>query len=167
MKYIVFSLLFIALACGIQADQPPVAKADKEQTLSIIKPDAVQSDYIGSIIQRFEQKGLKVIAIKMLQLSKQRAGEFYAVHKERPFYGELTDFMSSGPIVVMVLQGEKAISKNREIMGATDYKKAAPGTLRADFAESLTMNAVHGSDSPESAKAEIAFFFKPDEIFPR
>ena len=130
-----------------------------ERTLSIIKPDAVAKNVIGKIYSRFETNGLKVIAAKMVWLSPQQAGEFYAVHKARPFFGELVEFMTSGPVMIQVLEGEDAIAKNRELMGATDPKKAAPGTIRADFAESIDANAVHGSDGPETAKVEIAVFF--------
>jgi nucleoside-diphosphate kinase len=136
----------------------------KEQTLSIIKPDAVEKNHIGSIIQRFEKAGLKVIAAKMMQLSKEQAQAFYAIHKERPFYNDLVSFMISGPVLVMVLEGHNAVAKNREIMGATNPKQAAPGTIRADFAESIDKNAVHGSDAAETAKVEVAFFFKPNEL---
>ena len=135
-----------------------------EQTLSIIKPDAVKKNVIGKIIDRFESNGLRVAAMKKIQLSEKDAGEFYAVHKERPFFGELVEFMTSGPVVVMVLEGENAVAKNRELMGATDPKEAAPGTIRADFAESIDANAVHGSDSLENATKEIAFFFAQREI---
>ncbi|MDR1708403.1 MAG: nucleoside-diphosphate kinase [Candidatus Accumulibacter sp.] len=130
-----------------------------ERTLSIVKPDAVAKNVIGKIYSRFESNGLKIVAAKMVWLSKQEAGRFYAVHKERPFFGELVEFMTSGPVMVQALEGEDAIAKNRELMGATDPKKAAPGTIRADFAESIDANAVHGSDGPETARAEIAFFF--------
>jgi len=135
-----------------------------EQTLSIIKPDAVKKGVIGKIIDRFESNGLRIAAMKKVQLSEQDAAEFYAVHKERPFFGELVEFMTSGPVVVMVLEGENAVAKNRELMGATNPKEAAPGTIRADFAESIDANAVHGSDSLENAKIEIAFFFSKREI---
>jgi len=135
-----------------------------EQTLSIIKPDAVKKGVIGKIIDRFESNGLRIAAMKKVQLSEQDAAEFYAVHKERPFFGELVEFMTSGPVVVMVLEGENAVAKNRELMGATNPKEAAPGTIRADFAESIDANAVHGSDSLENAKTEIAFFFTQREI---
>jgi nucleoside-diphosphate kinase len=135
-----------------------------EQTLSIIKPDAVQKGVIGKIIDRFESNGLRVAAMKKLQLSQADAGEFYAVHKERPFFGELVEFMTSGPVVVMVLEGQDAVAKNRELMGATNPKEAAPGTIRADFAESIDANAVHGSDSLENANIEINFFFAQREI---
>jgi nucleoside-diphosphate kinase len=135
-----------------------------EQTLSIIKPDAVAKHLIGEIINRFEKGGLRVAAAKMLHLSKQQAQEFYAVHKERPFFSALVNFMSSGPVLVQVLEGENAIAKNRQIMGATNPKEAAPGTIRADFADSIDHNAVHGSDAQETAKVEIAFFFRPEEI---
>jgi len=138
-----------------------------EQTLSIVKPDAVAQNMIGNIIEYFEREGLSVIAAKMVLLSQDQAKAFYAVHKERPFYQELVDFMTSGPVLVMVLCGENAVARNREIMGATDPAKAAPGTIRADFATSIDRNAVHGSDSAKAAKEEISFFFKPSEIFPR
>ena len=136
-----------------------------ERTLSIIKPDAVAKNVIGKIYSRFETNGLKVIASKMVWLSPQEAGQFYAVHKERPFFGELVEFMTSGPAMVQVLEGEDAIAKNRELMGATDPKKAAPGTIRADFAESIDANAVHGSDGPDTAKVEIAFFFPAMNVY--
>ncbi|HPE84860.1 MAG TPA: nucleoside-diphosphate kinase [Chlamydiales bacterium] len=135
-----------------------------EQTLSIIKPDAVEKQHIGEIAMRFEKKGIRIVGMKMLHLSKAQASEFYAIHKERPFFGELVDFMTSGPVVVMALEGDNVIAKNREIMGATNPKDAAPGTIRADFADSIDCNAVHGSDAPETAAVEIAFFFKPEEL---
>lgn len=135
-----------------------------EQTLSIIKPDAVKRGVIGKIISRFETNGLRIAAAKKLLLSTDDAKKFYEVHKERPFYGELVEFMTSGPVVVMVLEGDNAVAKNRELMGATNPKEAAPGTIRADFAESIDANAVHGSDSLENAKIEIAFFFAKKEI---
>lgn len=138
-----------------------------ERTLSIIKPDAVAKNVVGEIYSRFEKGGLKIIAAKMLHLSREKAGDFYAVHKERPFYGELVDFMTSGPVMVQVLEGENAIAKNRELMGATNPRDAAPGTIRADFAETVDENAVHGSDGPETAKNEIAFFFAEEELCPR
>jgi len=130
-----------------------------ERTLSIIKPDAVSKNVIGEIYSRFEKAGLRVVAARMLHLSKDQAGAFYAVHKQRPFYADLCAFMSSGPVMVQVLEGEGAITKNRDVMGATDPAKAAPGTIRADFAKTVDENAVHGSDGPETARAEIAFFF--------
>ena len=130
-----------------------------EKTLSIIKPDAVAKNVIGKIISRFEDNGLKLVAIEMMHLSEEQAQEFYAVHKERPFFGELCDYMITGPVVVSVLEGPNAVAKNRELMGATNPKEAAPGTIRADFADSISANAVHGSDSQENAKKEIAFFF--------
>lgn len=130
-----------------------------ERTFSIIKPDAVAKNHIGDIYQRFEQGGLRIVAARMLHLSREQAAAFYAVHQQRPFFGELVDFMTSGPIMVQVLEGENAIARNRELMGATDPAKAAPGTIRADFAQEVTENAVHGSDGPETAAAEIAFFF--------
>lgn len=138
-----------------------------ERTLSIIKPDAVARGLIGEILKRFEAAGLKVVAAKLLHLSAEQARAFYAVHKERPFFASLTEYMSSGPILVSVLEGEAAISKNREIMGATDPAKAAPGTIRRDWGRDVEKNAVHGSDAPQTAQWEIAFFFKPDEIHSR
>lgn len=138
-----------------------------ERTISIIKPDAVAKNVIGEIYSRFEKAGLRIVAAKMMQLSEEKAGEFYAVHKERPFYGELVAFMTSGPVMVQILEGEDAIAKNREVMGATNPKEAAAGTIRADFASSIDENAVHGSDGPETAKAEMAFFFSDDEICER
>ncbi|MDH5547621.1 MAG: nucleoside-diphosphate kinase [Gammaproteobacteria bacterium] len=138
-----------------------------ERTISIIKPDAVAKNVIGEIYNRFEKAGLRIVAARMIQLSKEMAGEFYAVHKERPFYNDLVSFMTSGPVMVQVLEGEDAIAKNREVMGATNPKDAAPGTIRADFASSIDENAVHGSDAPKTAAAEIAFFFKESELCPR
>ena len=135
-----------------------------EQTLSIIKPDAVKKGVIGKIIDRFESNGLRIAAIKKAQLTEEKAGGFYAVHKERPFFKDLVEFMTSGPVVIMVLEGENAVLKNRDLMGATNPKEAAPGTIRADFAESIDANAVHGSDSQENAKIEIDFFFEKSEI---
>lgn len=135
-----------------------------EQTLSIIKPDAVKKGVIGKIISRFETNGLRIAAAKKLLLSTDDAKRFYEVHKDRPFYSELVEFMTSGPVVVMVLEGENAVAKNRELMGATDPQKAEKGTIRADFADSIDANAVHGSDSLENAKIEIAFFFAKREI---
>lgn len=139
----------------------------EERTLSIIKPDAVAKNVIGSIYSRFEQGGLRVIAAKMLHLSQEQAEGFYAVHRERPFFRDLVAFMISGPVMVQVLEGENAINRNREIMGATNPKEAQPGTIRADFATSIDENAVHGSDGPETARNEIAFFFPADELCPR
>ena len=139
----------------------------QERTISIIKPDAVAKNVIGEIYSRFEKAGLKIVAAKMMQLSEEKAGEFYAVHKERPFYGELVAFMTSGPVMVQVLEGEDAIAKNREVMGATNPKEAAEGTIRADFAETVDENAVHGSDAPETAAVEIKFFFGDDGVCPR
>lgn len=136
-----------------------------ERTLSIIKPDAVAKNLIGEINRRLEKNGLRIAAAKMMHLTQAQAEGFYNVHKERPFFSALVKFMSSGPVLVQVLEGENAIAMNRQIMGATDPKNAAPGTIRADFAESIDHNAVHGSDGPETAKQEIAFFFKPEEIF--
>ena len=138
-----------------------------ERTFSIIKPDAVAKNVIGQILARFEAAGLKVIAARMLQLSRAQAEGFYAVHRERPFFKDLVAFMTSGPVLLQVLEGDSAILKNRDLMGATDPKKAAPGTIRADFADSIDANAVHGSDAPETAHTEIAFFFPGFEIFPR
>lgn len=138
-----------------------------ERTLSIIKPDAVKKNIIGEIERRFEQGGLKIVAARMMRLSREQAEGFYAVHKERPFFNDLCAYMSSGPVVVQVLEGEDAIRKNRDIMGATNPKDADPGTIRADFADSIEANAVHGSDAPETAKSEIEFFFQSDDIHSR
>jgi nucleoside-diphosphate kinase len=141
-----------------------------ERTLSIIKPDAVAKNVIGEIYSRFEKAGLRIIAAKMLHLDEERAGDFYAVHKERPFYQELVQFMTSGPVMIQVLEGEDAIRRNRDLMGATFPKDAAPGTIRADFCDidgDPGENAVHGSDSPETAQSEIPFFFKEEDICPR
>jgi nucleoside-diphosphate kinase len=138
-----------------------------ERTLSIIKPDAVANNVVGQIVARFETAGLKVIALRMLRLSRQEAEGFYAVHRERPFFKDLVDFMVSGPVVVQVLEGENAIQKNRDLMGATDPKKAAAGTIRADFAQSIDANAVHGSDGADTARGEIAYFFPTLNIYSR
>ena len=138
-----------------------------ERTLSIIKPDAVAKNVIGEIYSRFESAGFKVVAVKMLHLDKTTAGGFYAIHKDRPFFNDLVSFMISGPIMVQVLEGENAVAKHREIMGATNPKEAASGTIRADFAESLDENAVHGSDSIENATIEIAYFFGEDGVYQR
>jgi nucleoside-diphosphate kinase len=135
-----------------------------ERTLSLIKPDGVARGLVGEVIGRLEKRGLKIKALKMVQLSKAEALNFYQVHKERPFYQSLTTFMSSGPIVVMILEGDQAVQVYRELMGATDYRQAAPGTIRADFAREIEANIVHGSDSPESAAGEIAFFFNALEL---
>ena len=137
-----------------------------ERTFSIVKPDAVAKNHIGAIYDRFEKAGLRIVAARMLHLSREQAGAFYAVHKERPFYGELVDYMTSGPVMVQVLEGENAIARNREVMGATDPAKADPGTIRADFAVDVSENAVHGSDGPDTAATEIAFFF-PEGICER
>ena len=138
-----------------------------ERTLSIIKPDAVAKNVIGQIFSRFENKGLKIVAANMLHLSRAQAEGFYAVHRQRPFFDDLVNFMISGPVMVQVLEGEGAIQKNRELMGATDPKKAAKGTIRADFADSIDANAVHGSDAAESAEVEIAYFFPTLNIYSR
>ena len=138
-----------------------------EQTLSIIKPDGVSKNLIGEIYGRFEGAGLEIVAAKMMHMTKDQAQGFYAVHKERPFYNDLVRYMTSGPVVVQVLQGEDAIAKNREIMGATNPADAAPGTIRADFAESIEQNVVHGSDGPDTAATEITYFFGEDGLCPR
>ena len=138
-----------------------------ERTISIIKPDAVGKNVIGEIYSRFEKAGLKIVAAKMKHLSKEEAGGFYEVHKERPFYNDLVSFMTSGPVMIQVLEGEGAIAKNREVMGATNPAEAAAGTIRKDFAASLDENAVHGSDAPETAATEIAFFFNDNELCAR
>lgn len=138
-----------------------------ERTLSIIKPDAVAKNVIGKIYSRFETNGLKIVASRMKHLSRVEAEGFYAVHRERPFFKDLVDFMISGPVMIQALEGENAIAKNRELMGATDPKKAEKGTIRADFAESIDANAVHGSDGPDTAKVEIAYFFPSMEVYNR
>ncbi len=138
-----------------------------ERTLSIIKPDAVAKNVIGKIYSRFESNGLKIVASRMVHLSRTEAEGFYAVHRERPFFKDLVDFMMSGPVMVQALEGENAVAKNRELMGATDPKKAEPGTIRADFAESIDANAVHGSDSLENAKIEVAYFFPSMDVYSR
>lgn len=138
-----------------------------ERTCSIIKPDAVAKNVIGEIYARFEKVGLRIVAAKMMHLSQAQAEGFYAVHKDRPFYSDLVKFMMSGPVMVQVLEGEDAIKKNRDVMGATNPAEAAAGTIRADFADSIDANAVHGSDAPETAAVEIAFFFSEDELCPR
>ena len=138
-----------------------------ERTLSIIKPDAVAKNIIGEIYSRFEKNGLRIIAARMMHLGKEQAEGFYAVHRERPFYKDLVEFMTSGPVIVQVLEGEDAINKNRELMGATNPRDAAPGTIRADFATTVDENAVHGSDGPDTAKQEIAFFFGDGGLCPR
>jgi nucleoside-diphosphate kinase len=138
-----------------------------ERTLSIIKPDAVAKNLIGQIYARFEQAGLKIVAARMMYLSRGEAEGFYAVHRARPFFKDLVEFMTSGPVMIQVLEGENAIQKNRDLMGATDPRKAAPGTIRADFAQSIDANAVHGSDSPQTAATEIGYFFPALDIFSR
>ncbi|MDX1805109.1 MAG: nucleoside-diphosphate kinase [Alcanivorax sp.] len=138
-----------------------------ERTLSIIKPDAVAKNVIGDIVSRFEKADLKVVAMKMVHLSEEQAGGFYAEHKERPFFKDLVSFMTSGPVIVQVLEGEDAVTKNRDLMGATNPQDAAAGTIRADFAETIDENAVHGSDSTESAAREVAYFFADEELCPR
>ena len=138
-----------------------------EQTFSIVKPDAVGKNVIGEIISRFEKNSLLIVAAKMIHMTEAQAGDFYGEHRERPFFKDLVGFMTSGPILVQVLEGENAVALNRELMGATNPKEAAAGTIRADFAEEVSANAVHGSDSPESAAREIAIFFKPEEIHSR
>lgn len=138
-----------------------------ERTFSIVKPDGVRKNLIGAVYQRFEQAGLKIIAARMTTLTQAQAEGFYAVHRERPFFKDLVKYMTSGPVVLQVLEGDNAVTKNRELMGATDPKKAAPGTIRADFASSIEENVVHGSDSPENAAIEIAYFFAQAELCPR
>jgi len=138
-----------------------------ERTLSIVKPDGVRGNLIGEVYRRFEKAGLSIIAARMLHLSQREAEGFYAVHRERPFFRDLVRYMSSGPVIVQVLEGESAISRNRDIMGATDPKKSAPGTIRADFAASIEQNVVHGSDAPDTAEREIAYFFSTTELHPR
>lgn len=163
MKKLFLTLLAVLLPLAA-VNAVSTEQHNNEQTLSIIKPDAVKDNHIGDIISKFEKNGLRIAAIKMVQLTKPQAMQFYLEHKERPFYQDLTNFMISGPVVVMILEGNNAIMKNREIMGATDPAKAKDGTIRKEFAKSMQINAVHGSDSPISAKREIAFFFKPQDI---
>jgi len=167
LKSLVFGLLTLLSPALLLADTSATSTPAQqtERTLAIVKPDAVAANHIGDIIARFEKGGLKVVALKMTHLTQSQAQQFYAVHKEKPFYPALVTFMSSGPVVTLVLEGNNAVAKNREVIGATDPKKAAPGTIRADFAKSVTENAVHGSDSVDNAKTEISFFFKPQEIF--
>lgn len=141
------------------------ASTTQEQTLAIIKPNGVAEKHIGDILSRYEQQGFRIAALKMLKLSPADAEKFYAVHKDRPFFKDLTTSMSTGPIVAIVLEGPNAVAANRDLMGATDPQKASKGTIRADFGKSITANAIHGSDSPENAKTEIAFFFKPSDIY--
>jgi len=175
-------MLKFEVACGVFHEQKPrkikilipsISSTFREfsmaveRTLSIIKPDAVAKNVIGQIYSRFEGAGLKVIASRMAHLSRGEAEAFYSVHRERPFFGELVDFMISGPVMIQVLEGESAILKNRDLMGATDPKKAAPGTIRADFADSIDANAVHGSDGPDTARNEIAFFFAGMNVYSR
>ena len=138
-----------------------------ERTLSIVKPDGVRKNVIGEVYRRFEQAGLAIVAARMMRLSQAQAEGFYAVHRERPFFKDLVSYMTSGPVIVQVLEGDNAVAKHREIMGATDPKKAAPGTIRADLAESIEQNVVHGSDSLENAAREVAFFFAETELCPR
>lgn len=179
MKLFRFSILVLGLSlclvsCGnssqskpLAYDTNPVKSLRKETTLSIIKPNAVLDNNIGAIIERFETNGLKIAGTKMVQMNKQEAAAFYAIHKERPFFNDLVNFLTSSPVVVLVIEGDNAVLKNRELMGATDPSKANPGTIRADFASTMERNAVHGSDSKENAQREIAFFFTPSEIFER
>jgi nucleoside-diphosphate kinase len=138
-----------------------------ERTLSIVKPDGVEKNLIGEVLRRFEKAGLRIIGARMMRLTRSQAEGFYAVHRERPFYRDLVTYMTSGPVMVQVLEGENAVAQNRDIMGATDPKKAAPGTIRADLAESIERNVVHGSDAPETAAREIAFFFEDADLCPR
>jgi nucleoside-diphosphate kinase len=159
LKTFVSFFLLMAATFGLYAAQ--------EQTLAIVKPDAVAANHVGDILARFEKSGLRIVALKMTLLKSSQAEQFYGIHKERPFYKELVSFMSSGPIVALVLEGDNAVAKNREVIGATNPKEAAKDTIRADFAKSISENAVHGSDSADNAKTEIAFFFTPEEIFLR
>lgn len=165
----ILACLGLAIAIPAYCDPTPSGENNVaiEQTLSIIKPDAVGNSKIGAIINRFEENGLRVVAMRMAHLTPAQAGEFYAIHKGRPFYNDLVSFMTSGPVVIMVLEGENAVAKNRDIMGATNPAQAAPGTIRADFAKTIDENAVHGSDSLDNARQEVAFFFSQEEICPR
>lgn len=172
MKYLTYFLLIttcqmrlFAVNESAEKNGTQISEQKVEKTLSILKPDAVKGHHIGEIISRFEDKGLHVVAIKMVRLNRAQAAKFYHVHEKRPFFNDLVNFMSSGPIVVMVLEGNRAINKNRSIMGATNPATAEGGTIRADFAKSITENAVHGSDSAEAAQEEIRFFFESDEVF--
>lgn len=158
LKIFLFLIAFMGPVIAFGMDTSP------QQTLAIIKPDGVANKHVGDIISRFEKNDLQVAAIKMMRMTPEQASEFYAVHKERPFFNELVKMMSSGPVVVMVLEGDDAVKKNREMMGATDPKQAEKGTIRADFAKSKSENTMHGSDSLENAQIEIDFFFKPEEI---
>jgi len=159
-------VLFAACALGAEESAAPAEQQLQiEQTLSIIKPDAVEHNQIGEILEYFENAGLRVVGSKMVQLTPEQAKAFYAVHKDKAFFNELVKYMSSGPVIVQVLEGEDAVAINRQVMGSTDPSKASPGTIRADFGTDVQRNAVHGSDSPENAKKEISFFFKQNEIF--
>jgi nucleoside-diphosphate kinase len=162
-RFLTVCILMFSCIFSLTAATP----TNEQTTFSIIKPDAVAANHIGSIISRFENSGLSVIGSKMILLTKDQAQKFYSTLKDKPFFPALISYMTSGPVVVQVLQGPDAVAKGREIIGATDPKKADPGTLRADFGTDITQNAVHGSDSVDSAKKEIAFFFKRDELFPR
>lgn len=164
-----FYILKTPFSGSLKTDQhfPKESNMAIERTISIIKPDAVGKNVIGKIYERFENNGLKIVAAKMKQLTREEAEGFYAVHKERPFFGELVDFMISGPVMIQVLEGENAVAKNREVMGATNPADAAEGTIRKDFADSVGENAVHGSDSLDNAKIEIDYFFKPEEVVAR
>lgn len=172
MNKLLIAFLLVLSACG-DAQSPygygirTIQPLSKEITLSIIKPNAVEDSRIGAIIQRLEDKGLKIAGIQMVKLSKEDAGKFYAVHKDRPFFNDLVAFMTSSPVVILALEGENAVLVNREVMGATDPSQALPGTIRADFAESIQRNAVHGSDSKENGLREVAFFFSQDELYER
>jgi nucleoside-diphosphate kinase len=168
MKIFFITLIACVLGAFVYgASKAPQKESGAEQTLSIIKPDAVAADHIGAIIDRFEKAGLHVVAAKMTKLTQKQAEDFYAVHKERPFFKDLVTYMVSGPIFVQVLEGDNAVAVNRKIMGATNPAKAEQGTIRADFGTDVQRNAAHGSDSVENAKTEISFFFKPDQIYSR
>lgn len=160
------ALLASPLLGDTQAKEPPLKELQIEQTLSILKPDAVEKNKMGEILEYLETAGLKVVAAKMVQLTPEQAKTFYAAHKDKAFFPDLIAYMTSGPVLIQVLEGEDAVAVNRQVMGATDPLKASPGTIRADFGTSIQQNAVHGSDSLESAQKEISFFFKPTEIYP-
>lgn len=164
LRYLICLLIPFAFAMEIHAQD---TSKPKEVTLSIIKPNAVADHHVGEILSRFEQGGLKIIGIKMTKLTREKARDFYSVHKDRPFYNDLVNFMISGPVVVIALEGPNAVAKNREIMGATDPSKADKGTIRADFGKNITENAVHGSDSVQNGKKEVDFFFKSSELVQR
>lgn len=164
---VVTFLLLVACQRGESKSAQPESEGEHQMTLGIIKPNAVADDHIGAILAKIEQSGLRIDGLRMVKLSHDRAEEFYAVHKERPFFKDLVDFMSSGPVVAIAIEGNNAVARFRDLIGATDPAKAAPGTIRKEFARSIEENAIHGSDSPEAAQNEIAFFFDDEDLFKR